>query len=118
MSIQEGWGRIKSSLLAREEVLSATIVLLVGAASFGLGRMSALQEAEKPIFIATYPASTSTPIVLGGGVVASRSGKSYHFPWCPGAETIKESNRVWFKDESEARERGYKPAGNCPGLSE
>jgi hypothetical protein len=118
MSIQEGWGRIKSFLRAREGMFPATIVLLVGLASFGLGRLSALQEAKKPIFIATYSASSSTPIALGGEVVASRSGKSYHFPWCPGAETIKESNRIWFKDESEAKKRGYTPAGNCTGLSE
>ncbi len=61
-------------------------------------------------------ALVAVPMAKGGQVVASRSGKKYHFPWCPGAETISEKNKIWFADEKEARRRGYTPAGNCKGL--
>ncbi len=61
-------------------------------------------------------AAAAAPMPPGGLLVASRSGKKYHFPWCPGADTIAEKNKIWFKDEQEARRRGYTPAGNCKGL--
>lgn len=51
-----------------------------------------------------------------GAYVASKSGSSYHFPWCPGALKIKEGNKIWFETREEAVSRGFKPAGNCPGL--
>lgn len=117
MSIQEGWGRIKSLTARGEAILAPLIVILVGTASFGLGRLSVQQEAEKPIVIATYELSAERPGMRAGGLlVGSRTGKSYHFPWCPGATSIKDSNRVWFTDEADARAKGYRPAGNCDGL--
>ena len=116
MSIQERLEGIKGVLAAGGEYIPPLLVILVGIASFGLGRLSALEDAKKPISIAIYEQSFSEPMRLGGGVVGSRTGKSYHFPWCPGAESIKETNQIWFKDEAAALARGYKPAGNCPGL--
>ena len=98
MSIQERIEGIKGVLSAGGEYVPPLLVVLVGVASFGLGRLPVMEEARKPIFIATYEPSASEPMRLGGGVVGSRTGKSYHFPWCPGAESIKETNRIWFKD--------------------
>jgi hypothetical protein len=120
MSIQEGWARIKGILEDRQGILVPTIVILVGLASFGLGRISALEDAKKPLYLATYSTKRDSGALKypGGAYVGSRGGKSYHFPWCPGAESIKEANKVWFKDEEEARKKGYKPAGNCPGLGD
>lgn len=51
-----------------------------------------------------------------GKYVASKSGAAYHYPWCPGALKIKEENKIFFNTKEEAEKRGYKPAGNCPGL--
>ncbi len=93
------------------------LVILVGLSSFGLGRLSAQQEMREAISVRSAPIAKDTrALVVGGLLVASKSGTSYHFPWCPGAETMKESNKVWFEDESAAKKAGYKPAGNCPGL--
>lgn len=51
-----------------------------------------------------------------GNYVASRTGKAYHLPWCPGAGRIKPENRVWFATKEAAEAAGYSPAGNCKGL--
>ena len=93
------------------------VVLLLAVASFGLGRLSALEEA-RPLVSVRMAASAAgaRPIAAGGLVVASKSGTAYHFPWCAGASSIKESNKIWFKDEAAARKAGYAPAKNCKGL--
>jgi methylphosphotriester-DNA--protein-cysteine methyltransferase len=51
-----------------------------------------------------------------GTYVASKSGSAYHFPWCSGAQRIKEENKVWFETKEEAELAGYRPASNCKGL--
>ncbi len=83
-----------------------------------MGRLSVLSaqaEIQRSVSVEMV-AAAATPTPPGGFLVASRSGKKYHFPWCPGADTITEKNKIWFKDEQEARRRGYTPAGNCKGL--
>ena len=51
-----------------------------------------------------------------GSFVASKTGKTYYFPWCGAANRIKIDQLVWLPDLSAARRLGYKPAGNCHGL--
>lgn len=51
-----------------------------------------------------------------GSIIASKNGSKYHFPWCVGAARIKESNKIWFSSEKEAKSAGYTPAKNCKGL--
>ena len=51
-----------------------------------------------------------------GRVVASKNGTSYHLPDCAGAAQIKEENKIWFASVTLAREAGFRPANNCPGL--
>lgn len=48
-------------------------------------------------------------------VVASKNSTSklYHFTWCSGAKRIKEENKVWFVNETEAVSSGYSLAANC-----
>jgi len=48
--------------------------------------------------------------------VASKNGTKYHYPWCPGAQSIKEENKIWFSTKEEAEKAGYQPASNCKGL--
>lgn len=40
-----------------------------------------------------------------GKYIASKTGSSYHIPKCDWAKKIKESNRVWFDDEKEAKKK-------------
>ena len=93
------------------------VIILVSLASFGLGRLSAFSEARPAVSVRqAASAGEVREMTVGGAVVASRSGSSYHFPWCAGAQSIKEGNKVWFKDEEAARKAGYTPAKNCAGL--
>ena len=116
----------KGKLLVENNAIYASIVvIIVGMASFGLGRLSAPENRVESVAIENpYP---SSELVLGGGesvlvsseegkFVASRSGTKYHFPWCSGAKRIKEENKLWFVTKEDAEAAGYEPAKNCKGL--
>lgn len=49
-------------------------------------------------------------------IVGNKNSKIYHREDCPGALKMSESNKVLFDSISAAKEAGYRPAGNCPGL--
>lgn len=115
----------------------ALLVVLVGLSCFGLGRISAQQSHNLPIIIHSPEAPPGTvsgaagdtkvrtvqaaAVALplseeGGQYVASKNGSSYHLPWCSGAKSISDKNKVYFASEEEAVAAGYKPAKNCKGL--
>ncbi|MEK7551930.1 MAG: hypothetical protein AAB534_00790 [Patescibacteria group bacterium] len=123
----------------KDKALTIVVIVLVGTASFGLGRLSAFESKKEPVTIemqefkdsdsevlpsGSKPSSAkSNPTVLGeniskegGEVVASKTGDKYHFPWCSGAKRITEANKVYFKSIEEAKAAGLTPAGNCKGL--
>lgn len=105
----------------KEHILDMAIIALVALASFGLGRLGTARPSE-PLTIDYF--AEARPLAAGaalaeaspGGVVASKKGTKYHLPWCSGAQTISEENRVYFESEEAAREAGYEPAKNCKGL--
>lgn len=107
----------------------AALIFLVSMASFGLGRLSVLWPPKEPISMAepqnlsnaslpvrNFANSSAAVVKPKGKYVASKSGASYHYPWCQGALKIKEGNKIWFQTKKEAEQAGYKPAGNCEGL--
>lgn len=116
------------------DVFIAVVILLVSLASFGLGRLSVLYGDQSNVEIifpqgqegAAYralhiedaeQAAREAPFPTGGGqYVASKSGSKYHFPWCAGAQAIKEENKIWFDSKEDAERQGYTPAANCKGL--
>ena len=120
----------------RSDLFTAALIFFVGLSSFGLGRLSALWPKKEPITIqkSLESASQISPVAnspqtgailnpavqnqysVQGKYVASKNGGSYHFPWCSGAQRIKEENKIWFQTKEEAEKRGYKPAANCNGL--
>lgn len=113
----------------KNDLYVAAIIFLVGLASFGLGRLSILMSPKTPLVIeepnrkvisrqeSAAESKSYASIALGQGkYVASKNGTAYHFPWCPGAQKIKEENKIWFQTKEEAENKGYKPAGNCEGL--
>lgn len=120
----------------QRDLYLSLFVFLLAAASFGLGRLSAIWPAKEPIRIEEpkdegqmtkaptadealqpLPSSFGLRPPATGNFVASKNGSSYHLPDCPGAKQIKEENKVWFRTEAEAKAAGYKPAANCPGLA-
>lgn len=117
------------ALLSRISVdwVIVAIILLSSSAAFGLGYLAGKDAGEKEELEIIYPEQAEKPgdrtsaanEALGGiegQYVASKTGKSYHLPWCSGAKLIKEGNKIWFASKEEAEARGYAPAGNCPGI--
>ena len=101
------------------------IMTFLGVFSFGLGRLSV--EGEGKVNILECPKTplnatvaqvktVSATAVETGQYVASRNGTKYHFPWCSGAQRIKEENKIFFDTREAAEKAGYGPASNCKGL--
>ena len=130
--------KINSWLIANQkDLFLAATIILVSIISFGLGRLSAIWPEKQPIRIEKSQLSELSELSklsnngndklnplnqlnslnqLTGKYVASKNSTFYHYPWCPGAQKIKEENKIWFQTKEEAGDRGYKPAGNCEGL--
>ena len=49
-------------------------------------------------------------------IVGNKGSKIYHFENCAGALKMKEENKIYFASILEAKNSGFRPAGNCPGL--
>lgn len=121
-----------------EGVLTLLVVLFVCIASFGLGYIAGKDAGREGIVIQQRPkaeiehvqeslsasagqAIVSTPeeipaLSAGGQYVASKKGTKYHLPWCAGAKSMKEENKIWFNSKEEAEKAGYTPASNCKGI--
>lgn len=113
MSIQDISQKFKTS-----EAFLALLLILIAILSFGLGRLSVLNE-SKPEGGQNLKAGIilKEEEVPGAGMyVASKKGTKYHLPWCSGARTVREENKVWFESREEAELAGYTPANNCRGL--
>lgn len=92
------------------------LITLAIAASFGLGRLSALVDSRPLVEVRAAQAGAAAAIAPGGLYVASKSGSTYYYPWCSGAERIAQQNQRWFRSEEEAQKAGFRPAKNCKGL--
>jgi hypothetical protein len=93
------------------------VIFLLGLASFGLGRLSALEDARPVISITSASESLSPPTInRGGEFVASKTGGVYYYPWCAGADKIPPEKQKWFQNEDDAQGAGYTAAKNCKGL--
>jgi len=106
-----------------KDLILATVIILVALISFGLGRLSKIGESRVPVTIENLSASVSESAgsvsksaLSTGNFVASKNGTKYHYPWCSGAQSIKEENKIWFSTAEEAQKAGYQPASNCKGL--
>ena len=120
------------------DIFLIVTMILVGTGGFGLGRLSALQNEEQPVRIAyseeqegleiskpssknaaasgVLSVSSQQKVVEEGSVVASKNGTKYHLPFCPGADRILETNKIYFASKAEAEKAGYTPAANCKGI--
>jgi hypothetical protein len=154
MSIKDIWIKIKSFSVIKfeafkwhfltaheahiwDDYIIITLIVLIGLAGFGLGRLSSLEERHLPTtinnlicpdsLVGNFNTKTATEVVAinetvtsnisSGQVVASKTGKRYHFPWCGGAKQISDKNKIYFATTEAARAAGYLPATNCPGLN-
>lgn len=115
-----------------EDVALAAIVVLVGTACFGLGRLSVSEEqkgvgplirgegeiaASVSLLNSSVNSSVNSPAdasVKGqGSYVASRNGTRYYPPECAGKARISEANMIHFASVEEAEAAGYTKALTC-----
>ena len=131
-SIKGFWENIKGAAgkaLGSRDLFPALLLIAVGAASFGLGRLSVVGEVREVPQVAEevrvaevvprtepVPPQAAAAGVVAGGYVASKNSTKYHLPWCSGAQRISEENKIWFASKEEAAAAGYTPAGNCEGI--
>ncbi len=122
--------RVKENFAIKEDYFIIISIILIGLAGFGLGKLSALEKGREPVqiksvnqasssIVSNIPLSAAALVASDsakGLLVASKSGKKYHFPWCAGASQIAEKNKIWFNSYEEAQKAGYTPASNCKGL--
>ncbi|MDD2934935.1 MAG: hypothetical protein PHX25_00475 [Candidatus Pacebacteria bacterium] len=99
----------------KDDVFVVLIIIFATSASFGLGRISSFEENDIPLQIASANLIPKNNEIIGN-YVASKNGTKYHLPWCSGAQTINDANKIWFETREEAESRGYTPAKNCKGL--
>lgn len=131
MNIQEIGQKCKD-LLSNDEVFTTALIVLVGVTAFGLGRASVVDFGPSGEDLGATVVQDGVEVQESdaekegmtvetiekdlGTYVASKNGTRYHFPWCSGAQNIKEENKVWFDTKEAAEAAGYTPAKNCKGL--
>lgn len=136
--------KIKSFIESEKgkDLLIILIIILVGIASFLLGRLS--KEGQNDQFKVIYPkdqvnaisglneaqnglnlqknANLNQNTVLDkssdisipkGNFFASKRGKKYYTLGCSAGKTIKDSNKVWFDTGEEAVSAGYELSSSC-----
>jgi hypothetical protein len=114
--------KIKSAL-EDQKLYTAGVLILVGVASFGLGRQS-VESGEEAAIVAPKEAIESQPVLeerVEGPLpstlyVASKNSQVYHLPHCSGAKNISPANKITFASKEEAEAAGYRPAANCKGI--
>lgn len=119
------YGKFKR-LFEDDSFFFSVVIVLVAVSSFGLGRLSlgtqAQSHAASPVLLRQETElSRADSQSQGEGTetqayVASKNGVRYHALWCPGAQQIKEANRIYFASTHDAEAAGYTPAQNCDGM--
>lgn len=123
----------------KDKLFLVTVIVLVALIGFGLGRLSSRYQTVELNINSTIVNTTdlskmvsdksdksgttyNVPAVEGVAVAAivkiigNKNSKIYHREDCPGVLKMSDSNKVAFDSISAAKEAGYRPAGNCPGL--
>lgn len=129
MSIPDLFDKIKSvhgdrRILGIDKVtiMFLFIIIGVGLASFGLGRLSVVDESYKGsdmTIIGGSDSPTEDKEALNGGYtadrryVASKNGKLYYSANCSGASRIKIENQIWFSTKEDAEKSGFTLSSSC-----
>lgn len=91
----------------------AILIALVGFGAFALGWIARGQHITQPVAVEEIPFSNAETANL---FVGSSESDKYHYRWCSGGQRISPENKLYFDTKEQAREAGYEPAQNCPGL--
>lgn len=111
MSIRHIYAKSKSAL-ENKAFLKFLVVFLTGMLIFSLVLVF-IELRDRPlVYIRTNEALATS----GGGYIASKTGKTYSYPWCGTALRTPAEKRRYFKTREDAEKAGYRPAANCHGL--
>ena len=133
MIINDFINKIKDKLRIDTFTIMCLLVIIgVGIASFGLGRLSAIHNSSlkeddqiKIIDMNNELVPTSNnnlnslntntvgDITKEKRYVASKNGKLYYSVGCSGAKRISENNMIWFSTSEEAKKSGYEFSSSC-----
>lgn len=121
MSITNLSNKIKSKInLDKQAILLVIVVVLVGGASFGLGKLSASREGEDDIIIENKVVNEQETgyneeeaLISEKRYVASKNGTKYYSRDCGGANRIKLENQIWFKNREDAEKSGFTYSSTC-----
>jgi hypothetical protein len=132
MSINDFGNKIKGKgTIDKVTIMYLFVVVGVGIACFGLGRLSVYTKFSLDngiIFTNTpqlsvdnqeayaYKAYTDNkviPLIQERNYVASKNGKLYYSPSCSGAKRIKTENQIWFANSTDAEKLGYTLSTSC-----
>lgn len=121
MSITNLSNKIKSKInLDKQAILLVIVVVLVGGASFGLGKLSASREWEDDIIIENKVVNEQETgyneeeaLISEKRYVASKNGTKYYSRDCGGANRIKLENQIWFKNREDAEKSGFTYSSTC-----
>lgn len=112
----------------------SAIIALVALSSFYLGRISvnslasdnritiessqtasstAIMENAQEKSVSATKTEPYSPVSTAGQIVASKNGKRYYYPGCPGISRISPANIVHFASALEAERFGLTLADNC-----
>ncbi len=99
----------------KREYMIIIIMLLVAVASFGLGRMSALERinGEEEVEFIVPELSAIDLSFTDFNYVASINGTKYYPRGCKAVNRIKGENRTYFKSGSDAEKSGYGYTSSC-----
>ncbi len=127
--IKEMSSKIKSWLelfkSKKEQILLSAVIILVALSSFALGRYSvedrsngkedSFSSISSEVDHQQKNKDTETDSLSSkdGSIVASKNGTKYYLLTCGGSKRISENNKIYFKDEEEAKLAGYSRASNC-----
>lgn len=118
MTIQEILVKIKSFGAKLEEtpIYISLVIILVAMSSFGLGRLSYLEEKRPSVKIENdqmQKTNGGTVYEVVNAVTASKNGTKYYYPWCSGIDRISPENKISFSSKDEAEKAGYTIASGC-----
>lgn len=111
----------------KNDLFTATAIVLMAVIGFGLGRLSAIYERKTPITVEYLNNIATTTSIAAPqnsnkkmgtdanniNMVASKNGGKYYPVNCPAASRIKEENKIKFNSAKEAESAGYSASAMC-----
>ena len=106
-----------------DDLFLGLIIILVAFGSFGLGRLSKIEDSKIPVRFENVPTATTRDMLVASAtnavnnqLVGSKNGTKYYYSWCSGVQKISQSNLIYFTSKTDAETRGYTPSATCKGL--